>query len=163
MALSIVIALLVVLLVGLGALEYARLCRQRDAIPIRIHVNGTRGKSSVVRLIAAALRAHGLRVYAKTTGALPRLIAPDGAEFPVYRPGLTNVRRIIGVSTYGSPRTSVRAINDNGRRTLTRALRISCGLRTRVSWFGLYAIDTSTDHQRQEFATKVERAMAALK
>lgn len=101
MALSIVIALLVVLLVGLGALEYARLCRQRDAIPIRIHVNGTRGKSSVVRLIAAALRAHGLRVYAKTTGALPRLIAPDGAEFPVYRPGLTNVieqLRIVGLA-----------------------------------------------------------------
>ena len=89
--LAIAIALLLVLLSGLGALEYARLARQRDAIPVRIHVNGTRGKSSVVRLIAAALRAHGVRTYAKTTGSLPRLIAPDGSELPVFRPGLTNV------------------------------------------------------------------------
>jgi gamma-polyglutamate synthase len=98
---SLAIALLLVLLVGLGALESARLVRQRDAIPIRIHVNGTRGKSSVVRLVAAALRAHGVRTYAKTTGSLARLIAPDGSELPVFRPGLANVieqLRIIGIA-----------------------------------------------------------------
>ena len=91
MTLSLGIAVLLALLVGLGVSEYARLRRQRDAIPIRIHVNGTRGKSSVVRLVAAGLRAGGLRVYAKTTGSLPRLITPDGREFPIHRPGLTNV------------------------------------------------------------------------
>jgi gamma-polyglutamate synthase len=85
------LALCVALLVGLGAFEYTRLLRHRASIPIRIHVNGTRGKSSVVRLIAAALRAHGVRTYAKTTGSLPRLIGPDGTEVPVFRPGLTNV------------------------------------------------------------------------
>lgn len=98
---AIALALLLVVLVGLGALEHARLVRQRDAIPIRIHVNGTRGKSSVVRLIAAALRAHGVRTYAKTTGSLPRLITPDGNELPVFRPGLTNVieqLRMIGIA-----------------------------------------------------------------
>lgn len=31
---------------------------------------------------------------------------------------LTHVRRIVGISTYGSPRMYVRAINDNGRRAL---------------------------------------------
>ncbi|MDR7544387.1 MAG: poly-gamma-glutamate synthase PgsB [Armatimonadota bacterium] len=46
----------------------------------RIHVNGTRGKSSVVRLIAAGLRVGGLRVVAKTTGSAPRVILPDGSE-----------------------------------------------------------------------------------
>ena len=88
---AIPLALLLVVLAGLGALERVRLVRQRAAIPIRIHVNGTRGKSSVVRLIAAALRAHGVRTYAKTTGSLPRLIAPDGSELAVFRPGLPNV------------------------------------------------------------------------
>jgi poly-gamma-glutamate synthase PgsB/CapB len=99
--LAIALALLLVVLVVLGSLEHARLVRQRDSIPIRIHVNGTRGKSSVVRLIAAALRAHGVRTYAKTTGSLARLIAPDGSEVPVFRPGLTNVieqLRIIGLA-----------------------------------------------------------------
>ena len=36
-------------------------------IPVRIHVNGTRGKTSVVRLIAAGLRAGGKKVYAKSS------------------------------------------------------------------------------------------------
>ena len=63
--------------------------RERDsalaAIPIRIHVNGTRGKSTVTRLIAAALREAGIRTVAKTTGTAPRLILPDGGERPVRR------------------------------------------------------------------------------
>ena len=45
------------LLVGFWIHEYWRHQRNVKAIPIRIHVNGTRGKSSVTRLIAAGLRA----------------------------------------------------------------------------------------------------------
>ena len=41
------------------------------------------------------------------------------------RPGLRHVRRIVGVSTYGSPRPYVTLVNDNGRRMLTRSLRMS--------------------------------------
>ena len=67
------------------------------------------------------------------------------------RPNLQNVRHIIGVSTYGSPWRYVKLINDNGRRTLTRAIRMSTGLRTRTMWCGLYALDTCTQHQREEF------------
>ena len=47
-------------------------------IPIRIHVNGARGKSSVTRLIAAGLRAGGITTMAKTTGSAPRIIDKDG-------------------------------------------------------------------------------------
>ena len=39
-----------------GVLEYQNHQKSLDSIPIRIHVNGTRGKSSVTRLIAAGLR-----------------------------------------------------------------------------------------------------------
>ncbi len=65
--------------------------RSLSRIPIRIHVNGTRGKSSVTRLIAAGLRAGGIRTCAKTTGTLPRMILCDGHEVPIYRPGRTNI------------------------------------------------------------------------
>lgn len=65
--------------------------RNLNSIPIRIHVNGTRGKSSVTRLIAAALREHGLKTFAKTTGTLPRMIMDDGREYPIYRPAGANV------------------------------------------------------------------------
>lgn len=78
-------------LTGLGLRESRSLRRDRSHIPLRIHVNGTRGKSSVTRLIAAGLRAGGLRTCAKTTGTRPRFIYPDGSEEDVERIGRPNV------------------------------------------------------------------------
>ncbi|TWT53114.1 Capsule biosynthesis protein CapB [Rubripirellula amarantea] len=75
-----------------GFLGEAWLYRRRlNRIPIRIHVNGTRGKSSVARLIAAGLRGGGIRTCAKTTGTLARMIFPSGKEIPIFRPGRANV------------------------------------------------------------------------
>ncbi|MCK5258708.1 MAG: hypothetical protein KAJ69_04240, partial [Thermoplasmatales archaeon] len=48
--------------------------KRLKSIPIRIWVNGSRGKSSVTRLIAAGLRTDGKRVIAKTTGTSARFI-----------------------------------------------------------------------------------------
>jgi NAD(P)H dehydrogenase (quinone) len=79
------------------------------------------------------------------------------------RPGLTNVRHLVGISTYGSPKSIVRVVNDNGRRTIMRALRLSCGFGVRKRWHGLYAIDTSTVEQRADFAARVERSMTELR
>ncbi len=78
------------------------------------------------------------------------------------RPGLTNIGHLVGISTYGSPKWYVRAINDNGRRTLMRALRVSCGLRVSRRWVGLYAIDSEGHDARSEFAARVEREMSEL-
>jgi poly-gamma-glutamate synthase PgsB/CapB len=75
----------------LGVLELIFHRRRLKRIPIRIHVNGTRGKTSVTRLIAAGLREAGVRCVAKTTGTVPRFILPNGREVPVYRPGGANV------------------------------------------------------------------------
>jgi poly-gamma-glutamate synthase PgsB/CapB len=60
-------------------------------IPVRVHVNGTRGKTSVVRLIAAGLRAGGKRVYAKTSGTLTAVTDEKGFEFPVFRFSQPNI------------------------------------------------------------------------
>ena len=84
--LGVVLALVVFGLIE-GMLHRSRLRR----IPIRIHVNGTRGKSSVTRLIAAGLREGGVLVCAKTTGTLPRLILPNGDEYPIFRVSHANV------------------------------------------------------------------------
>lgn len=72
-------AALAIGLVGLGFAAW-RHRRHLRAVPIRIHVAGTRGKSTTTRLIAAGLRAGGLIVAAKTTGSEPRFIGPDGGE-----------------------------------------------------------------------------------
>lgn len=67
------------------------MARQRAAVPVRICVTGTRGKSAVTRHIAAALRASGRKVLAKTTGSKPVLILPDGTEREISRPGSPSV------------------------------------------------------------------------
>jgi gamma-polyglutamate synthase len=78
---------------GIGAWRHRRaLC----TIPTRIHVAGTRGKSTTTRLIAAALRAGGRHVVAKTTGSEPRLILPDGRENIWPRRGPATIREQMG-------------------------------------------------------------------
>ena len=67
--------------------EYRHIVRARKAIPLRIHVHGTRGKTSCVRLIAKELREAGLRVLAKTTGDAPEIIYPDATVKPFPRRG----------------------------------------------------------------------------
>ncbi len=99
-------------------------------------------------------------------GWLERVMVPGVAfRFDAagrVRPGLPQVRRIVGVSTYGSPRAYVAAINDNGRRTLTRTLRLSCGWRARPLWLGMYKMDACDDADRAAFLTRVHARMARL-
>lgn len=88
-------------LAAFGAAELAMHRRRLRSIPIRVHVNGTRGKSSVTRLIAAGLRRGGIRTCAKTTGTLARMILPDATELPIYRPSGPNIieqRRIVALA-----------------------------------------------------------------
>lgn len=71
--------------------ERVSLNRLRNAIPLRISVTGTRGKSSVVRMIASVLREDGRKVIAKTTGSQARLVLPDAHEVEVTRRGVTSI------------------------------------------------------------------------
>lgn len=79
------------LLLVLLLLESGSLRRSRRRVPVRVAVTGVRGKSSTVRLLAAALREGGRRVVAKTTGSRPRLILPDGEERSVRRSGIASI------------------------------------------------------------------------
>ena len=91
------ILLLLATITALGAWETARHRWMRRRIPLRVHVNGSRGKSSVTRLIAAGLRAGGLRVCAKTTGSAARFIHADGRETPIVRRSTPNIREQLRV------------------------------------------------------------------
>ncbi|WP_317620046.1 poly-gamma-glutamate synthase PgsB [Streptomyces sp. CBMA156] len=96
--------LYVVLLVCCTVLLVAGIVEQRrhfaalEQIPTRVLVNGIRGKSSITRLCAGALRGGGLVTVAKTTGTAARFIHPDATEEPVYRKfGIANVVEQIGI------------------------------------------------------------------
>lgn len=84
-------------LAALGVLHRRRLSR----LPIRIHVAGSRGKSTTTRLIAAGLRASGRRTLARTTGTRPRLILADGSERSWRRwgaPGIGEIGRVVAAA-----------------------------------------------------------------
>jgi poly-gamma-glutamate synthase PgsB/CapB len=71
--------------------ESREIARSVAGVATRIGVTGTRGKSGVTRLIAAAMRGAGRVVVAKTTGSRPMLIYPDGSEAPIHRHGSTTI------------------------------------------------------------------------
>ncbi|MFI0206656.1 MULTISPECIES: poly-gamma-glutamate synthase PgsB [Streptomyces] len=81
-----------------GIIEQRRHFANLQEIPTRVLVNGIRGKSSITRLVAGALRGGGLVTVAKTTGTAARFIHPDATEEPVFRKfGLANVVEQIGI------------------------------------------------------------------
>jgi len=80
----------------------------------------------------------------------------------LIRPGLGHVRHLVGISTYGSPRWYVKLVNDNGRRTITRTLRLSTGGKARTTWLPLYTLDSQTPEGRTTFLDRVRRSMEKL-
>jgi NAD(P)H dehydrogenase (quinone) len=78
------------------------------------------------------------------------------------RPALTNVRRIVGITTYGSSRSFSFLVADAGRRTLLRALWMSCRPLTRRTWLGLYGVEAASDDDRRAFLAKVDEKLRSL-
>ncbi len=91
------IVLLLLILTSLGVWEMTRHRWYLRRIPVRVHVNGSRGKSSVARLIAAGLRGGDRSVVVKTTGSAAAVIHTDGRETPVPRRGGPNIREQLKV------------------------------------------------------------------
>lgn len=74
--------------------ESRRVYCLRKAVALRIAVTGSRGKSTLVRLITAALRQADYNVVAKTTGTEPRLHHVDGQEERIIRRGYPSVLEV---------------------------------------------------------------------
>ncbi len=99
-----IIVCLVLALILLGIYELRRHYSVIHSIPHRIHVNGTRGKSSVTRLIHGALCEGGIRTIAKTTGSAPRVLLEDGREIPIYRARGANIIEQVRVFAFAAKR-----------------------------------------------------------
>jgi len=83
-----------------GLIEFQLHNRSLSSIPLRIHVNGTRGKSSVTRLVAAGLREGGLKTFAKTTGTAPRVIDSEGKDRIIHRLRLPSIGEQVRLLRY---------------------------------------------------------------
>ena len=74
------------------------------------------------------------------------------------RPGLTSVRRVGAITTTPHPRSTMRSVGDNGRRTLMRSFRANCGRRCRRSFVSVNDVDLAADVDGA--TARVERALA---
>ena len=101
---SLTLFFLILFLISIGLIEIYFHKKALKNLPIRIHVNGTRGKSSVTRLIAAGLREGGLNTYAKTTGTTPRIINNKGKDIDIHRLRSASIGEQIKLMRYFSKR-----------------------------------------------------------
>ena len=75
---------------------------------------------------------------------------------------LTNIRRLVTITTHGSPRWVNLAEGETGRRVIGRALRVLCHRFARTTWVAMYNIDRSTDAERNAFLDRVAHRMHRL-
>ena len=79
----------------------------------------------------------------------------------VLQPLLTNIRRIIIVTTYGSPRWRLWLVGWPDWRLFKRGLRTLCARRCRFEWLALTSLDSCTSQERQRYVAKVSSRLAA--
>ena len=99
---EIILFIIILFLIFIGLIEFRVHNKYLQNIPVRIHVNGSRGKSSVVRLIAAGLREGGLKTFGKTTGTSPRIIDSQGKDKYIHRLRSASIGEQISLIRYFS-------------------------------------------------------------
>ncbi len=83
-------------------------------------------------------------------------IQPDGR----VRGGLTHLRKLAGVVTYGQTRWRAFLMGDYPRRIVRRYLRRNIGMHKPAPFLAHYAMNSSTAATRQRFLDEVGAAMA---
>jgi len=85
---------------------------------------------------------------------------PDGASRIEAR--LTNVRRLVIITSHGSSKLINLLEGETGRRVVGRAVRVLCNRFARTTWLAMYNVDRSTAADREAFLERVDRKMHAL-
>ncbi len=87
-----IISILATVVFCLLIIESYLINRSVKRIKCRLHVNGTRGKTSVAKYICAILRDNNFRTMGKVTGDFPAMIYPDGKTSLLNRKGPARVQ-----------------------------------------------------------------------
>ena len=75
-------------------------------------------------------------------------------------PLLTNITRLVAVTSHGSTRWVNVLQGQTGKRTLFRSVRLMMSLRTRCTWIGLYGLDKKTGAtERQRLLSRAQRRL----
>jgi len=96
-------------------------------------------------------------------GYFDRVFLPD-VSFKltdgILSPGLTNIKRLATVTTYGSPRWRAMVLGDPPRKNGTRFLRAVCHPRVKISYHALYNINNATPEKVDRYLESIRREMA---
>jgi putative NADPH-quinone reductase len=89
-------------------------------------------------------------------------VLPAGAN--TIRPRLTNIRRLVAVTTHGSSKIINSLQGEPGKRIISRSIRVMCNTWCRARWIAFYGLDKSTQKQRQKHLDTVgKRVVHALR
>lgn len=89
-------------------------------------------------------------------------VLPAGAN--TIRPRLTNITRLVAVTTHGSSKFLNALQGEPGKRTISRSIRVMCNTFCRARWIAYYGLDKSTAQDRQRHLETVgQRVVRALR
>jgi len=99
-------------------------------------------------------------------GFFDRMFMP-GVAFDItdptsVKPMLKNIKRIVGIVTYGRPRYMALWMGDPPRKIVRRYIRWFTGGKARTEYHALYHLNVATDAQRGAFMDKVTSALRRL-
>jgi putative NADPH-quinone reductase len=82
-------------------------------------------------------------------------VLPAGAN--TIRPRLTNITRLVAVTTHGSSKLVNALQGEPGKRITSRSIRVMCNKFCRARWISLYGLDKSTPKKRKQHLDAVGR------
>jgi putative NADPH-quinone reductase len=85
-------------------------------------------------------------------------VLPSGAN--TIRPQLTNIRRLVAVTTHGSSKFVNALQGEPGKRIISRSIRLMCNRWCRARWIALYGLDTSTLADREKHLAEIGQRVA---
>ena len=85
---------------------------------------------------------------------------PEGANR--LKPLLTNITRIIVVTSHGSPKWVNALQGEAGKRIALRSIRVLCNWRCRTSWWAIYGVDRASQEKTASYIASIRRRAARL-
>jgi len=85
---------------------------------------------------------------------------PQGAAR--IKPLLTNIRRVVVVTTHGSSKFVNALQGESGKRTMFRSVRAMFSPRARCHWIAMYGMDRASEGQREKFIRVVRGRVSKI-
>lgn len=137
-----------------------------------VYHDTTNNRNATGPYIERLLRAEGLVMVfpvwnfglpAMLKGFIDRVFVPgvsfDMSDARRIQPGLTHLRRVSGITTYGVPRWKAILLGDSARATVVRFCKRLTGGRATVTYDALYGMNTVSASELARFMRRIQVAM----